>query len=326
MNRDNMHKSFSSPFPFSRLQKSDPWETMDQYTNKMLHTIEDEENDEEKRIHQDHTKDGVPAFVGEYEHDIDEHEEEMEREFRRIRQKQKKEARRNADSESKQETLDRMARYSRKEMDIVKRNERKERRRIEDDHESPGVPKSVRRNDHDYDQHSSELKSKIRKLQNQERADVASQFSKSEKKKRKKKYPSFDVQSRKIAAKEGVSQEDADAMLASRARNHGTKKSLSEMSLVEIYNFQNDLENMHALTKRLLNPNHVFASRDVVVEGKPIPKQRKQKPSEFQEKESPAPSPEEPYHDEGEPTDEEMAQMMEDAHESSKPQVKRRIS
>ena len=115
-------------------------------------------------------------------------------------------------------------------------------------------------------------------------------------------------------------------MLASRARNHGTKKSLSEMSLVEIYNFQNDLENMHALTKRLLNPNHVFASRDVVVEGKPIPKQRKQKPSEFQEKESPAPSPEEPYHDEGEPTDEEMAQMMEDAHESSKPQVKRRIS
>ena len=324
MNRNNMHKSFSSPFPFSRLQKSDPWETMDQYSNKMVNTIEDEENDEEKQIHQDHTKDGVPSFVGEYEHDIDEHEEEMEREFRRIRQKQKKEAQRNTGRESKQEALDRMSRYAKKEMDIITRNERKERRRIEDDHEAPGVPKSVRRSDHDYDQHSAELKNKIRKLQTRERADVASQFSKSEKKKRKKKYPSFDVQSRNIAAKEGVSQKDADAMLASRARNHGAKKSLSEMSLVEIYNFQHDLENMHALTKRLLNPNHVFASRDVVVEDNPTPKQRKQKPA--QPSETVAPTPEEPYHDEGEPTDEEMAQMMEDAHESSKPQVKRRTS
>ena len=40
-------------------------------------------------------------------------------------------------------------------------------------------------------------------------------------------WPSFDVQSSEIARREGVSEKTADAMLASRARNHGTKKSLT---------------------------------------------------------------------------------------------------
>ncbi|NBV83476.1 hypothetical protein EBR57_05070 [bacterium] len=55
-------------------------------------------------------------------------------------------------------------------------------------------------------------------------------MAKSKKRRHKKRYPSFDVQSHQIARKEGVSEKAADAILASRARNH--KKSFGEMDAV----------------------------------------------------------------------------------------------
>jgi hypothetical protein len=114
------------------------------------------------------------------------------------------------------------------------------------------VPKFVGKYTHGVKQHEQRLKRVIDKLRDDEKAEVKEEMDDQDSRcskcgkdpcvcgmekssRKKKKWPSFDVQSHQIAKREGVSEKDADAMLASRARNHGAKKSLANMSLVDIY-------------------------------------------------------------------------------------------
>lgn len=232
---------------------SDMWEDMNNYTDKYIEVLRDNEDEQGEKIHDDHTGPGVPKFVGKYTHGIQEHENELVSDTRNLRDQEKREAKRHEGKDDPDSVLRRVDQYAKKEMAVIDRNEKKEKNRIHADHNSKGTPSSIHDQNHDYDDHTEKMKNEIRKVQKEEREDIQrklgksrsqltlldiydnSELFKSKKQKKKKKWPSFDTQSSQIARKEGVSEEDADAILASRGRNHRTKKSLSRMSLVEIY-------------------------------------------------------------------------------------------
>lgn len=258
----------------SLTQKSSAWKRMDEYTDKQLDAIDENEDEADEDIDREHNGPGVPSFVGKYSHGIEEHRNKLKRQTRELREREKKEAKRSADTDTPESILRRMGKYADMEIDIVKRNEKEEDNRIRRDHRNPNVPKKVRKRNHDYEEHTDDLLDEIKKLQRKERQDVKRQLGKSydrfddselikAKKRKKKKWPSFDTQSSQIARKEGVSEEDADAILASRGRNHGTKKSLSEMSLVEVYKATQGKRRTKPLSK-VLDPSMFSAAADLV--------------------------------------------------------------
>jgi len=230
---------------------SDMWEDMNNYTDKYIEVLKDNEDEEGEKIHDDHTGPDVPKFVGKYTHGIQEHENELVSDTRNLRDQEKREAKRNKGKDDPDSVLRRVDQYAKKEMAVIDRNEKKQKNRIHADHNSKGTPPSIHDQNHEYDDHTKKMKNEIREVQKEEREDIQRKLGKSrseltlldiydnselfKSKKKKKKWPSFDVQSHQIAKREGVSEKDADAMLASRGRNHGTRKSLSEMSLAEIY-------------------------------------------------------------------------------------------
>jgi len=152
-------------------------------------------------------------------------------------------------SNGKKRVLDRMERWAEKTKSEVKKEEEKQEKRIHADHTGPGVPKFVGKYNHGIKKHEQELLSLIDELREEEEEEVSEDMEqhgnesecsacgedpcvcdmKKSKKRRSahKKWPSFDVQSHQIAEREGVSEKDADAMLASRARNHRAKKSIN---------------------------------------------------------------------------------------------------
>lgn len=69
----------------------DIWNRMDRYTQEELDAIDREEKAQAKRIHDDHTGPGVPAFVGKYSHGVRKHAKKLKGEIRAIRQKEKQE-------------------------------------------------------------------------------------------------------------------------------------------------------------------------------------------------------------------------------------------
>lgn len=261
-------------YPSNGLAKSnDFWEDMDDYTNKYIEVLKDNENEQVEKIHDDHTGPGVPKFVGKYTHGMQEHENELVNDTRNLRNQEKKEAKRRMGSDNPDSVLRRVDQYAKKEMAVIDRNEKKQKNRIRQDHNSKGTPSSIHDQNHEYDDHTETMKNEIRDVQRQERDDIRRKLGKSRnaltlmdvydnagdvlsKSKKKKKWPSFDAQSHQIARREGVSEEDADAMLASRARNHGTKKSLANMSLVDIYHSKNSTADIDALIKRLIIPGN----------------------------------------------------------------------
>lgn len=151
-------------------------------------------------------------------------------------------------SNGKKRVLDRMERWAEKTKSEVEKEEDKQEKRIHADHTGPGVPKFVGKYNHGIKKHEQELLSLIDELREEEEEEVSEDMEQHEneskcsacgedrcvcdmkksKKRRSahKEWPSFDGQSHQIAEREGVSEKDADAMLASRARNHGTKKSI----------------------------------------------------------------------------------------------------
>lgn len=263
-------------YPSNGLAKSnDFWEDMDDYTNKYIEVLKDNEDEQVEKIHDDHTGPGVPKFVGKYTHGMQEHENELVNDTRNLRNQEKKEAKRREGSDNPDSVLRRVDQYAKKEMAVIDRNEKKQKNRIHQDHNSKGTPSSIHDQNHEYDDHTETMKDDIRDVQRRERDDIRRKLGKSRntltlmdvynnagdvlskaKNKKKKKWPSFDTQSHQIARREGVSEEDADAMLASRARNHGTKKSLANMSLVDIYHSKNSTADIDALIKRLIIPGN----------------------------------------------------------------------
>ena len=144
-------------------------------------------------------------------------------------------------TKSQKEVLDRMDRWKKKTQEKLLEEEDKLADRIHSDHTGPGVPKFVGKYTHGVKQHEQRLKRVIDKLRDDEEAEVKEEMDDQESEcsrcgkdpclcgmekssRKKKKWPSFDVQSHQIAEREGVSEKDADAMLASRGRNHGGKK------------------------------------------------------------------------------------------------------
>ena len=151
-------------------------------------------------------------------------------------------------TKSRKSVLDRMDKFEEKTEKIIKKEEKKQKKKIHSDHTQPGVPSFVAKFDHDIDKHAKRLEEAIERLRHKEKEEVKEEMdddvcpdckcnpcrcadmAKSKKRRHKKRYPSFDVQSHQIARKEGVSEKAADAILASRARNH--KKSFGEMDAV----------------------------------------------------------------------------------------------
>lgn len=142
-------------------------------------------------------------------------------------------------TKSQKEVLDRMDRWKKKTEEKLLEEEDKLVDRIHSDHTGPGVPKFVGKYTHGVKQHEQRLKRVIDKLRDDEEAEVREEMDAHDsrcskcgkdpcvcgmKKSSRKKWPSFDVQSHQIAKREGVSEKAADAMLASRGRNHGKKR------------------------------------------------------------------------------------------------------
>jgi hypothetical protein len=151
-------------------------------------------------------------------------------------------------TKSRESVLDRMDEFEEKTEKLIEKEEKKQKEKIRSDHSRPGIPAFVAKLDHDIDKHAKRLEEAVEKLREEEKDEVKEEMdddvcpdcgcnpcecgdmAKSKKRRRKKRYPSFDVQSSQIARREGVSQKAADAILASRARNH--KKSFGEMNVV----------------------------------------------------------------------------------------------
>lgn len=176
------------------------WQRMDRYTRKELDAIEKEENAQAKRIHKDHTGPGVPQFVAKYDHGIQKHKKKMKKEILELREEEKEEVKK--DIAKSLRKLQKAVNAVDMSPDLLPATPMKPP-------VTPKLPKA-----------SAVPTTPVMKS--------TEPMEKSRKhKKKKSKWPSFDVQSSEIARREGVSEEDADAMLASRARNHGTKKSLT---------------------------------------------------------------------------------------------------
>jgi len=141
-------------------------------------------------------------------------------------------------TKSRKSVLDRMDKFEEETEKLIEKEEKKQKKRIHSDHTQPGVPSFVAKYNHGIDEHAKRLEHAIEKLREEEKEEVKEEMdddvcpdcgcnpcecgdmAKSKKRRRKKRYPSFDVQSSQIARREGVSQKAADAILASRARNH----------------------------------------------------------------------------------------------------------
>lgn len=163
---------------------------MDQYEKKTRKVIDKEENAQKKRIHGDHTAAGVPKFVAKYDHGINQHKRKLKKEITGLRKEEKDEV---------QKDMDKSLRKLQKAVDAVD---------MSPDLlpatpvKPPVVPKLPK---------APAVTPVMKSVEAME---------KSKKRKKKSKWPSFDVQSSQIARREGVSEKAADAMLASRARNH----------------------------------------------------------------------------------------------------------
>lgn len=160
-------------------QKSNDWQRMERYKQLIANTIKQKEQKEKNNIHSAHTGTGVPKFVGKYTHGIDDHSDKMQRQVETLHDREKREAKRRAGKDTPDSVRRRIDKYDRKELDIVRRNEEEEHRRIKRDHHSSGVPRSVRGKDHDYKDHTRKLVSAITRLQEQEKKEVDRKFKKS---------------------------------------------------------------------------------------------------------------------------------------------------
>lgn len=169
------------------------WQRMDRYTRKELDAIEKEENAQAKRIHKDHTGPGVPKFVAKYDHGIQKHKRKMKKEILELREEEKEEVKK----------------------DITK-SLRKLQKAVNAVDMSPDLLPATPM--------KPPVTPKLPKAPAVPTTPVMKSTEPMEKsrkhKKKKSKWPSFDVQSSEIARREGVSEKAADAMLASRARNH----------------------------------------------------------------------------------------------------------
>lgn len=173
------------------------WRRMDKYTKKELDAIEKEENAEARRIHKDHTGPGVPAFVAKYDHEIHKHKKKIKKDILALREQEKNEVKKD---------IAKSLRKLKKAIDNVDMSPDLLPAAPVKPSAPPKLPKAAA----------------VTPL-----AKNAETMEKSRKHKKKGKWPSFDVQSSEIARKEKVSEKAADAILASRARNHGTRKSLT---------------------------------------------------------------------------------------------------
>lgn len=169
------------------------WQRMDRYTRKELDAIEKEENAQAKRIHKDHTGSGVPKFVAKYDHGIQKHKRKMKKEILELREEEKEEVKK----------------------DIAKSLRKLQKAVNAVDMSSDLLPATPMK---------PPVTPKLPKAPAVPTTPVMKSTEPMEKsrkqKKKKSKWPSFDVQSSQIARREGVSEKAADAMLASRARNH----------------------------------------------------------------------------------------------------------
>ena len=179
----------------------------------------------------------------------------------------------NSMNKSRKTVLDRMDKFGRETREVIKKEEKRQKQKIHSDHTQPGVPAFVGKFSHDIDKHSKRLAESVKKLRQKEKQEVREEMSRDvcprckrnpcicgNMKKAQKKYRSFNVQSSEIARKEGVSEKAADAILASRARNHGAKKSLMRSTA--------QLENYLAKAQSVLStPKARVSARDVDGEG-----------------------------------------------------------
>jgi len=170
---------------------------MDQYEKKTRKVIDKEEDAQKKRIHRDHTGPGVPKFVAKYDHGINQHKRKLKKEITELRKEEKDEVQKDMDKSLRK--LQKAVNAVDMSPDLLPATPVK----------PPVVPKLPK---------APAVTPVMKSVEAME---------KSKKHKKKSKWPSFDVQSSQIARREGVSEKAADAMLASRARNHGTKKSLT---------------------------------------------------------------------------------------------------
>ena len=167
-------------YPSNGLAKSnDFWEDMDDYTNKYIEVLKDNENEQVEKIHDDHTEPGVPKFVGKYTHGMQEHENELVNDTRNLRNQEKKEAKRRQGSDNPDSVLRRVDQYAKKEMAVIDRNEKKQKNRIRQDHNSKGTPSSIHDQNHEYDDHTENMKDDIGDVQRQEREDIRRKLGKS---------------------------------------------------------------------------------------------------------------------------------------------------
>ena len=168
------------------------WQRMDRYTRKELDAIEKEENAQAKRIHKDHTGSGVPKFVAKYDHGIQKHKRKMKKEILELREEEKEEVKK--DIAKSLRKLQKAVNAVDMSPDLLPATPMK----------PPVTPKLP----------------KAPAVPTTPVMKSTEPMEKSRKHKKKSKWPSFDVQSSQIARREGVSEKAADAMLASRARNH----------------------------------------------------------------------------------------------------------
>ena len=167
-------------YPSNGLAKSnDFWEDMDDYTNKYIEVLKDNEDEQVEKIHDDHTEPGVPKFVGKYTHGMQEHENELVNDTRNLRNQEKKEAKRRQGSDNPDSVLRRVDQYAKKEMAVIDRNEKKQKNRIRQDHNSKGTPSSIHDQNHEYDDHTENMKDDIGDVQRQEREDIRRKLGKS---------------------------------------------------------------------------------------------------------------------------------------------------
>ena len=210
----------------------------------MRSSIAKEENRQKRKIHQEEIDEEEHGVEHEYDHGTNRHK-------RKILSLVDKELKENGEH-----VWDRMDRYTQKELDAIEKQENEQASRIHRDHTGPGVPKFVGKYSHGIKKHKKELKRKIKDLREQEKEEVKDDIAKSIRRLQKAVNaintappappvatpapPPVAIKPPKVPAPPKVPTGDidngleksrkhkaADAMLASRARNHGTKKSLT---------------------------------------------------------------------------------------------------
>jgi TPP-dependent indolepyruvate ferredoxin oxidoreductase alpha subunit len=125
-------------------------------------------------------------------------------------------------SNGKKRVLDRMERWAEKTKSEVKKEEEKQEKRIHADHTGPGVPKFVGKYNHGIKKHEQELLSLIDELRDEEEEEVSEDMDRHEKDQKKKKKSMCSG-----CGEDSCVCDMKKSKLASRARNHGAKKSIS---------------------------------------------------------------------------------------------------